>query len=423
MRIITLTAENVKRLKAVEITPDGNVVVIAGRNAQGKSSVLDAIWMALAGGSGAKETSRPIRDGEKKASVVLDLGDLIVTRKWTAAGTSLEVAARDGAHYSSPQTILDGLIGRLSFDPLQFAQQDPKGQLATLMSVVELPFDPATVDAERALVFEQRTDVNRELRRLEALVSAQPAVPAQTPDDEMSATAIAAELEAALEGARKRDEVTQQYARATDTVKEREADIARLEKELADARDVLNDARNLAADLLEQGKALPAAVDPDPIRARLAEVDATNALVRAKREGTELRSRLASTTETSEELTKELEKIDRSKADAIAAAKMPLDGLSFDEDGVLYNGVPFSQCSASERLRVGIAVAMALNPKIRVLRVTEGSLLDSENLRLIEEMCGEHDFQCWIERVDETGSVGIVIEDGQVAQVAEAVAS
>ena len=49
MKIVSLEAENYKRLKAVEITPDGNMVVIGGRNAQGKSSVLDAIWAALGG--------------------------------------------------------------------------------------------------------------------------------------------------------------------------------------------------------------------------------------------------------------------------------------------------------------------------------------------------------------------------------------
>ena len=42
MKIIELQAENVKRLKAVDITPDGTLQVIGGRNAQGKSSVLDA---------------------------------------------------------------------------------------------------------------------------------------------------------------------------------------------------------------------------------------------------------------------------------------------------------------------------------------------------------------------------------------------
>ena len=38
MKIVKLEAQNVKRLKAVEITPQGNTVVIGGRNGQGKTS-------------------------------------------------------------------------------------------------------------------------------------------------------------------------------------------------------------------------------------------------------------------------------------------------------------------------------------------------------------------------------------------------
>ena len=405
MKIISLRAENVKRLRAVEITPDGNTVVIAGRNAQGKSSVLDAIWMALAGGSGAKETSRPIRDGETKASVVLDLGDLTVTRKWTAAGTTLEVAAQDGARYPSPQTVLDGLIGRLSFDPLAFAQQDPKGQLATLLSVVELPFDPVMLDEDRALVFGKRTDANRELKRLEAQVTGVAEVPAGTPDVEVSAADLIAELQAAIDGARARGDVISQYVAAVAN-----------EKRLADDH---KEAVEVAANLLERGNRLPVAVDPAPIQARLLAIDETNAAVRFKVEKARLTVERDKALQQSAALTAKLETIDKKKADAIAAAKMPLDGLSFDADGVLYQGVPFSQSSSAERLRVGIAMAMALNPKIRVIRITDGSLLDSENMALIEEMAGEHDFQIWIERVDETGTVGITIEDGQVVGVAD----
>lgn len=409
MKIISLRAENVKRLRAVEITPEGNSVVIAGRNAQGKSSVLDAIWMALAGGSGAKETSRPIRDGEKKASVVLDLGDLIVTRKWTEAGTTLEVAAKDGARYPSPQTVLDGLIGRLSFDPLAFAEQDPKGQLATLLSVVELPFEPATLDAERASVYDKRTDVNREVKRLEAQVDGVRAVPVSTPDAEVSAAELIAELQAASDAVRERTEVTRNYEEAVENEK-------RLAGEHASA------VARVAA-LLERGKQLPVAVDPAPIQARLSALDETNAAVRAKNERARLTDELGKAEKQSAALSAQLDAIDKSKADAIAAAKMPLDGLSFDADGVLYNGIPFSQSSSAERLRVGIAIAMALNPKIRVIRITDGSLLDSENLALIDAMAADHDFQIWIERVDETGTVGVTIEDGEVVVATEVVAA
>ena len=59
MRIISLQAENIKRLKAVEITPEGDIVVIAGRNGQGKTSVLDSIWYALGGSPDKKDTPRP----------------------------------------------------------------------------------------------------------------------------------------------------------------------------------------------------------------------------------------------------------------------------------------------------------------------------------------------------------------------------
>src|SRR4051812_37263172 len=67
MKIISLHAENVKRLKAVDITPDSPTVVIAGKNGQGKSSVLDSILLALAGKDAAKLMTRPIRDGAERA--------------------------------------------------------------------------------------------------------------------------------------------------------------------------------------------------------------------------------------------------------------------------------------------------------------------------------------------------------------------
>jgi len=400
MKIISLRAENVKRLKAVEITPDGNTVIIAGRNAQGKSSVLDSIWMALVGGAGMKGVSKPIRDGETKASVILDMGDLVVTRKWTQAGTTLEVAAKDGAKYSSPQTVLDSMLGRLSFDPLAFAHQDPKGQLATLLSVVDLPFDLAILDSEREAIFDKRTDANRDVKRLEAQLNGLALYSKDTPDVEVSAADLVAELQDANDAARKMADLDRQYGSAL-------SNESRLAGELLTAT-------ALVADLLEQGKqALPFA-DPAPIQAQLSAINDTNAAVRAKQEAKRLEGDHTKAEKLSRTLTAKLEALDKSKADAITEAKMPLDGLSFDADGVIYNGVPFGQSSSAERLRVGIAMAMALNPKIRVIRITDGSLLDSENLALIEEMAAEHDFQIWLEVVDETGTVGITIEDGQV---------
>jgi hypothetical protein len=55
-----------------------------------------------------------------------------------------------------------------------------------------------------------------------------------------------------------------------------------------------------------------------------------------------------------------------------------------------------------------------------VLRIREGSLLDSGSLALIAGMADENDYQVWIETVDDTGTVGIMMEDGMVANQAQA---
>ena len=403
MRIITLKAENVKRLRAVEITPEGDTVIISGRNAQGKSSVLDAIWMALAGAAGAKETTRPIRDGEEQASVELDLGELLVTRRWTSAGTNLVVAAKDGARYSKPQTILDDLIGKLSFDPLEFAEMDAKAQLRTLLDVVDLAFNPEHMDAQRKGVFDQRTEVNREVKRLEAVLSGIPVVPDDTPDAEILAAELASELGALERQHAQHAAVEAQLSRDEETLRDLRAQVERQQDVVVAGRKTLAEYPELA--------------DPEELGQEIDRIDETNAAVRAKLERARIESDLQIAREQAAALTLKLAAIDDEKAAAIADAIMPLDGLGFDEEGVLYKGVPFSQVSDSERLRVSIAIAMALNPKIRVIRITDGSLLDSESMKIITAMATESDHQIWVERVAEgPDGVAVYIEDGQIVE-------
>lgn len=86
MKIINLKAENIKKIKAVDITPTDNTVVITGKNGQGKSSILDSILFALGGKDALKDTPKPVRDGEDHASVEIDLGDYKVVRTWNEQG-------------------------------------------------------------------------------------------------------------------------------------------------------------------------------------------------------------------------------------------------------------------------------------------------------------------------------------------------
>ena len=418
MRIIRLEAENVKRLRAVDITPDGNVVTISGRNGQGKTSVLDAIWLALAGKSATKDTSRPIRDGAESARVQLELEEIVVTRTWTEKGTQLKVESAGGTtRFNSPQAMLDGLIGALSFDPLAFAHADPKDQLKTLLGLVQLPFDPEDLALERREVFDERTIVNWSVKQLAGQLAGMPAPPADLPDAELSAGDIVADIRAAEAHAAENERVTREWTAACEDVPRHEAEVARLREALADAEARLEEAVARCEGLGAAVEALEPAPSTADLEAKLADLEATNAAVRDAAARRRVAEALRAAEEESQALTDRLASIDASKAEALAAAELPVDGLGFDDEGVTYNGVPFQQASAAEQLRVSVAMAMALNPEIRVIRITDGSLLDSGNLALIAEMADEHDFQVWIEKVDESGTIGVYIEDGVVAAV------
>src|SRR5690348_3354062 len=136
-RILRLQAENVKRLKVIDITPEGNTVLITGANDQGKSSVLDSIIFALGGKS--EIPTMPIRDGEEEARIIIDLGEYEVTRHWTSnEKTYLKITRKDGKPIQNPQLFLDGIIGKLSFDPLEYSRlrsQDQRLQLLNLLNI------------------------------------------------------------------------------------------------------------------------------------------------------------------------------------------------------------------------------------------------------------------------------------------------
>lgn len=397
MKIVRLTAENVKRLKAVEITPDGNVQVITGRNAQGKTSVLDAIWLALGGGAASRETTRPIRDGEDKASVTLDLGDLTVTRTWAGDKTALTVKNADGAKYGSPQGVLDALVGRLSFDPLEFTRLSAREQVAALLDLVNLDVDLDALAADRAAAYEERAEIGRQGKAIGTVV-----VDESLPADETSATEIIAKIRAAQEAHRTDAEARGSLAVAEARVAELRAELANWEATVASRRSVVD----------ELPDELP---DIGHWEARLATVEETNAAIRANNTAVERAARKAELRVQYDMLTARIEQIDQEKASALAKATFPVSGLGFGDGGVTFQGVPFSQASAAEQIRVSLAMAMSLNPKLRVIRILDGSLLDSDNLALIGEMASEQDYQVWIERVGDTSSVGVVIEDGAVA--------
>lgn len=415
MHIIRLEAENVKTLRAVAIEPDGAVVQITGANGSGKSSVLDAMYYALAG-KGALP-SQPVREGEDQARIMLDLGELIVTRRISADGTtSLSVMTPDGAKFGSPQSMLDAMLGALTFDPLAFSRMKAKEQrdeIARLAGLTEMLDTLAGMDRAD---FDARTDVNRDLKQAEARLAALPVVPACEPVD---VSATLAEIRAAREENRVaealagRREQLEGQARATREVAEHKREQARALLAEADAFDAQAATLDASAAVIM----VPELLDLTPLEHRLEQAESLNAQHRAHQDRALAEQAVAELRAQSEAYTASLKAREAERAAVIAAADMPVPGLGLSADGVTLNGHPLDQASSAEQLRLATAIAMARDTKLRVLRIKDGSLLDEQSLAVIGEMAETHNWQVWLEVVDTSGQVGIVMRDGAVAAV------
>ncbi len=432
MRIVKLIAENIKRLSVVEITPDGGVVILNGRNEQGKSSVLDSIFYAL-GGERALP-SKPVRNGKKKGSIFLDLGDITVERVITAkGGGSLKVLNKEGVPQKSPQTLLNSLVGPLSFDPLAFSRMDPPKQAEVVRMMAGITFDD--LDEMRATTYEARTTTKRLVKDLEGQLSGLPEV--EAPPAEVSMADLLKEEATARAAAEAKKGAIEAVVTIEDDIEQSHTDIANerlgIEQQQAEieeqqaalkemeeiVRKLVKNEGDLVADrekALKAHELLPTPPDIEEIRERMGKVEDTNRLVRQA-------SKRAAVVISLDEYRKKvgrqsasIEDIDDQKIDRVAKAKLPVPGLGFDEEGLTLDGIPFEQCSTAVSIRTSVAIGLAQNPKLKILLIREGSLLDKDNLALVIEMAKEAKADVWIECVGDGSEGGILIEDGMVGE-------
>jgi hypothetical protein len=433
MRVINLKVENFQRLVAVDITPTGDIVTLVGKNAQGKSSVLDGLWALLEGA--AHLPTQPVHTGAERALLRVALGangvvKYIATRTISnkAAGgytTQVKVENADGAVFPSPQKLLDDLIGELSFDPLEFTRMSDKAQFGEMAKLVPGIDFEAVSNLNRG-DYEKRTDVNRRAREARAAAGII-AIPAEIPekrDDkalvEQLGGATAREAEISEHGRRKAA-LDQRLAGVGKEIDSLEAERKAMAERLAVMEKRAGQLKLEAAGLVDEVAAFPAAperIDTQAVADQLRDAQAHNRNVEDILERVKKRDSMVRLAESLEreagELTNSIDARTAAQAKAVSEAKMPVPGIGFGDGVVLLNGVPFSQASSAEKIQTSVAIAAAMNPKLRVIHIRDGSLLDSDTLAWLTKYAQENDLQVWLEKVADDAKVGFVIEDGHV---------
>ncbi len=412
LRIVELRAENYLRLKAVRIRPDGSVVQIKGRNDAGKSSVLSVITHAI----GIKEWTPavPLRKGEKHGALFLDMGELRITKIFTEGEADrLVFEYKDGSRPRSPQKVLEELRGQM-IDPLAFIRAKDADRL-TMMQSLFPDFDFSVYARERQRAYAHRTLLNRQVKQANAAIAElrQTLPPGEKPTP-VDVSAIAEQIRQANAA---NLELDKRAARRERT--RMEAEQLFNEAELLRAQAAEKEAR--AAELqhmVDAANPLPDPVNTAPLEKRLAHsaeiagvIKEFDDIERMTADATRLKGE-------ADKLTLAIDDLDARKVKAMAG-KLPYPGLSVtstdDETHVVLNDLPFSQGSQAEQIKAATAIAMRLAPRIKVLLIRDGSLLDTHSMALVAKIAEEHSFQVWVERVtDDNSGAGIMIEDGEV---------
>ena len=415
MKIETIAINGFKKLQQFAIDPAGKSVEIKGRNGEGKSSIIDAVWCTL---TSKDVPGVPVNRESVTAKIVVGLDDGHTARlSFSSKGNkSLVVEGPDGEPVKAPATFLENLIGKISFDPFEFVNQTPQKQRAFLQQLLGLDF--ADLDSDKTFQLEQKREIDRDAvaieREAEALLDAQNVERVDVSD------LVAKQNERAEVIAKGRDAAAA-VERAESAAESAKVSVLSLEEQIAALNGRLESAKAHAA--TEASKVAPLRTSLELLRAQVAGMPDNSEAIRnagetnrqadrwAKR--LELVARSKSIKGYLDAVKMKLEGIEGERQSRIMDAKFPVPGLTFSVDGVLFNGLPFdsgNQCQ-SDILRVGVAIAVAQNPTARIVRIKDGSLLDSSAKASLLAMLAENGFQAFIETVADCDLTAHVIEE------------
>ena len=441
--IVRVQAQNFKNVRALDITPNRYLTKISGANGAGKTSALDAIFYGLLGRKTLPE--KLIRQGQKKGAIFIETTTHLITRQLDDKGGSLQIEVKaTGNLLKAPDDWLEGIAGSLGFDPLKFMRMKPEEQFEALRALVPLEADVDDLQLRNETDSETITRRKAEAKRLEAArdhVTVDKNLPSETVNVEelLKQSREAADFNQQIErDKRQREDVRRERDQIVRSVDDRAQRLNQLRAEIERIEaDLKEDTEKAEANekIMAAWKPLPEPLDRTAIDARISEANRTNQAIVTNNGNKAQRDKFEGDVDAIKVEIESLETQVRNRKLAIAKAldnaKFPVPGLSFEtlSEGsggrerknpkkiITYNGVPLSEASTAEQIRVSTAIGMANKPELRFLLIREGSLLDDANLAILEQMAHEHDFQILLEIVDVSGKVGIFMEEGAVKTV------
>ena len=416
VNITSLEMSDVKRIKAIRLEPsEKGLTIIGGKNANGKTSVLDGIVYALGG-----EKYRP-KNFNREGSAVpgkirLELSNGLIVER---SGKNASLKVTDPSGQKAGQKLLNEFIEPLALNLPKFLNASDKEKGETLLQIIGVGEELAELDRKEAALYSERTLVGRDADKKSKLADALEYYP-DAPGELVSASELIKQQQKILakngENQRKRDrvkEITFEKQRIFDEAQRLEQQIADLQARLDERKKAYKKtaedeeiAMKDAARLEDESTA--------EIEESIANIEEINRRVRANLTKANAVDEAEQLRNEYNKMTGELEAVRSQRKSLLDAADLPLEGLSVSEGALVYNGQQWSDMSGAEQLIVATAIVRKLNPECGFVLMDKLEQMDLDTLKEFGAWLEAEGLQVIATRVSTGDECSIIIEDGAV---------
>ena len=400
VKITQFEAENIKRIKALTLTPaPTGLTVIGGRNNQGKTSGLDAIVWALGG-----DRYRPSQ-AQREGSVLpprlrLELSNGIIVER---SGKNSDLKVTDASGRKAGQQLLNSFVEQLALDMPRFMQSTSKEKAAALLRITGLEEQVEKLERQEKELYNQRHAIGQIADQKAKYAKELPCYP-EAPNQPVSAYDLIQRQQDILaqngENQRKRERAAQLASEMERVGKE----LALLEERYKALCADYETAKKSALDLQDEAT--------DELEASIRDIEAVNVKVRTNQDKARAEAEAKECSDQYAGLTAQLEAVRQQKTDLLQGAKLPLPGLSVEDGELTYQGKPWDCMSGSDQLKVSTAIVRALKPDCGFVLLDKLEQMDLETLREFSAWMEAEGLQGIATRVSTGGECSIIIEDG-----------
>jgi len=408
VKINALEMENVKKIKAVQLTPTENgLTVIGGKNRQGKTSVLDAIAWAL--GGNRFKPSEPHREGsvsDPHLKVTLSNG---ITVERSGKSSSLKVIDPKGN--KGGQALLDSFIESFALDLPKFMQASAKDKADTLLKIIGVGDKLYELERREKELYEQRHTIGQ-IGEQKAKYAAELQVFPGVPDEPVSASELIAQQQEILRHNAENERLRQNKLKIqaernalNEKIEQLKSELEKCTAELQVKMVELEVASKTVAELRDESTA--------ELEENIAEIDELNKKVRTNQEKARAEAEAEEYREKYRAFTEDIENVRKERMSLLENADLPLAGLSVSEGELTYNGHKWDGMSGAEQLVVATSIVRRLNPECGFVLLDKLEQMDLDTLSEFGRWLEGEGLQAIATRVSVGDECSIIIEDGE----------